>query len=509
MGIEELLVDGDVVPPPREQEVLGGGAGELEPGAAVDPGALTFHLAMAPPPVRAVQGDLGVGQGPAGGAGAGGDLPRSVHLPHDQHQVAHHQVDSEEAVGVLFEVAPGGRHHQVGAGAVHGRRGVGEVGAVVGGRRQLDAPLRVRRMLDDLGDLALRRQQVVVLGLFHPGVQVVAPGAEVQGVEVAVGDPDRALAGPVQGHGGQREVGGFDGGGDVGTAPAADAVGVALGSGQGGPPRLDQAVGLVRALQQLRQYGLPLRPPGQAVVEPRQGGLEGSDDGAAILLRLEGGVQPAQALQARLQGGLGLSVREVPGLQIGEDRADLRDRVDLRVGQVQRVGRVRITGEQLPQVEPVGLLGLSGPPQGGVGELLDPEVGHRVPQGPADPGRVVVLLDVPGEPADGGVAPFDAPGERRVKGAVGLGHDLVQRPLLQVDLVVRHHLLPLPDLPAVGVDVGHQGVGVGELEDRALERFLGPVLPREEAHCPRIAVQGGAELHLLDQGAGPLVGVTG
>ena len=118
-------------------------------------------------------------------------------------------------------------------------------------------------------------------------------------------------------------------------------------------------------------------------------------------------------------------------------------------------------------------------------------------------------MNVPRQRTDGLIAPLGALGPDPPEGPVGLLDDLLEGPPLQIDLVIGHDPLAAADLPGVGLGVGHQAVGVLEVEHRAGGGVVRPRLLAQEPHRGLVAVEGGAQLDLLHQGACPLVRVTG
>ncbi len=477
--------------------------------AAVGGGGPRLDHAMVTLPVQDVEGDLGGGDRRAGRSGAHRHLVALERLPGDQHQVAHDYIHGREQVAGGDEVLPAGGDYHPQAGLGERRNQVGGVAAQVRGGRQLGHPLAVGpAAADDLRHLAVGRQQVVVLAGIEGLLQVQAVGAEVELAEVGVPHLDRPAAAAVDRHGSEVVGRGLELGHDRRAALATDRVGVGLGPGAGGRAGVHQRVGTVLLPQPARQRRLPPRPPLEAAAERGRVLGEVLLEPFPVFFAGEGGRQVPQARQAGLERGLRLAPAAVPGLEVGEDGGDLRQRMGLRRSEVV-LRRERRRAEELFEVEPVHAVVVLRPPLGGVGEELDPEVADRVAQRAADARRVIVLLDVLGEPADRLLSPRGAVLPHREVSLLGRAEDLLPGPGLEVDGLRALHPLALADLPAVGLEVEDQRLAVEQVQDRAVERLFGPGLLFVGAHRGLEAAERGLELHLADEGPGPALLVPG
>ena len=364
-------------------------------------------------------------------------------------------------------------------------------------------------IVDPLRNLAVVGQQVVVVGASGGVEEVEGVGPEIEAGQIPMLNPDRSPVGRIRGHGLDDEGRGLDGGDDVPAARPTDAVGMAIGSGEGDLARSNQGVGRVLGPDELRQRRLAHGPPRVGGIKGGQNGRQIVADRQSIVPAGEGGVQPLEALPARFQRSFRLAAAAVPRLEIAEHGGHPGDRVDPGIGQIQARQRSEAAVDERRQIEGVEVAALTRTPQGAVGQQLGPHVGHRVPQGAANSRRVGVLLNVPRQRTDGLIAPLGALGPDPPEGPVGLLDDLLEGPPLQIDLVIGHDPLAAADLPGVGLGVGHQAVGVLELEHGAGGGVVRPRLLSQEPHRRLVPVEGGAQLDLLHQGPGPIVRVAG
>ncbi len=205
----------------------------------------------------------------------------------------------------------------------------------------------------------------------------------------------RALA--VGLHGRDRVVRRFDGDHRVVAAPSADGLRVAVATGDGGVAGANQGVGGVFGSDQFGEERLAHGPPFQARVERGLDLFEVLADGESVVPVRESLIESPQALEPRLESRLGPAGAAVPRLEIIEHGADLHQRVDLGVGQIDLARDLGVPGQQCREIEPEDIVALIRPPQSRIGQKLGPEIAHRIAEGPPDPRRIVVLLDVAGE----------------------------------------------------------------------------------------------------------------
>jgi hypothetical protein len=166
------------------------------------------------------------------------------------------------------------------------------------------------------------------------------------------------------------------------------------------------------------------------------------------------------------------------------------------------LGRRRI-GQKPGQVEPVDFVGLGRGPQTGVLKDAGHEVDDGVPERVADAGRIAAGSPEIGEIADRVAGqPFPVLPHPQ-QGPPGFGLDLVPGPGLEVDLFRGLDAFAPVDLPGIGLVVSVEGLGVEKVEHVPVERGVRPGLFLQEADRGLVAVEGGAELDLLDEGPGP------
>ncbi len=336
----------------------------------------------------------------------------------------------------------------------------------------------------------MARQELIVLGRCDGVDEIVGIGAEVEGVEVGRVDLDRSPTLAVGLHDLDRVVRRLDARNRVIAALSADGLRVTVATGDGGGAGPDERVRGVLGTDEFGEERLPHGPPLETRVEGCLGRFEVFPDGQPIVPVAERGIETPQTLEPGFERGLGPTRRFVPRLEIVEDGADLDQRVELGIGQIEFGGFGGVADQEGREVDSENVVALVRPPKRGVGEQLGPEIAHGVAKSAADPRRVVVLLDVPSQHADALVAPGPASRPKLTKGAVGLLDDLIDIPLLEVELTGGFHPLALADLPRVGVDIRGEGVGVGEIEHRSRNLVLGPRrLPAESA--PRFHSRAG------------------
>jgi hypothetical protein len=136
--------------------------GEVDP--PIRPAQVGLHPLVALAVVEAVERYLRPLQTLAGCARAHRHLESRVEVAGQQNEVGDDEVDRRLPVDRLTEVTSRRSHHDIEARLLHRRCHIGPMKPVIGGCRQLDAPLGIRQpAVDDLGYLPVTRKGVVVL----------------------------------------------------------------------------------------------------------------------------------------------------------------------------------------------------------------------------------------------------------------------------------------------------------------------------------------------------------
>ena len=507
----DLRGQAHVLAMPREQGQLmalpfprrydGAGPREIETDSAIRVRRSGGQRAMSLLPIELPQLDAGARDRRARPAGGGRDLDRVTGRALHEDEVADEQVHGLELVraGAALEVRARGAHHDVQTRTAQRRRHERAVPPIVGGRRQLGRPLRGRpRALDQLRHLLPGGQEVVVPRHAHPIGEIDGVGAEEEPREVGVLHLDRALARTIEVHGRELIGGRLDGGDDRTALSPADRLRVRRRAGQGEGAGAHERIPRVLLLHEIRERRLAHRPPFE-VAHRGKPALQVVANLLAVLARGEGGVQPAEPLEACLEGRLPPSGRGLPGLQVRKDGRELRERV--RGGIVEaRLYRPQQRGH----VEPVQLVLLRAPERG-VRQQLDDQVGDRVPHRPPDARGVVAALQVVADAVDR--IRTDAVTLRpdaRVR-THRLRADLVRRPLLEIQRILRLDALALPDLVGVRLEVVDEGLAMEEVEHGMAGGAGRPRRLAQETDDRLVPVKGAAELRFPDQRARPLV----
>ena len=142
-----------------------------------------------------------------------------------------------------------------------------------------------------------------------------------------MGHFDRAPARAVRRHRREPVVGLFDPTHDRPAAFATRRAGICPRALESESPRLHEVARLVVGLHELRELGLPHRPPGN-VRDVDEALREIAPDERAVGRVRQRRVEAPHALEPRLESGLALAAPRVPGLEVVEDGADLHERVD-------------------------------------------------------------------------------------------------------------------------------------------------------------------------------------
>ncbi len=399
----------------------------------------------------------------------------------DEHEVADDEVGRDEGEARPAEDLRPGRGDGVEARLFHRRRDIGRVRAVVRSPGQCDRPRVGRRALARqlLCFGGAREDRVHVARGPHALGEIETVRAKLQAADVPVQDQERALAGAVGLHDPDLVVRRLDALDDREAAPAPDGCGENARAFLRDRARARQVAGEVRPLDELGELRLAHREPRDRG-ESRQALFEVLLDARPVLLLRERREETPEPLQACLERRLAVAAARVPRFEIVERGHETDERMPGVVIEPQGPRRPS-RGEQSREVEPEDFIGLRRRPSRGIRQERNEEIGHGVPERPANGARVVVGFQELGERLDV-LAP-----ERL---------DLGPRPGLQVDGAARLDALPLLDLPGIGVEVGDERLRIGELQGRAGQEPLRPWLVFEESHGRLVAVKSHAELRL-------------
>ncbi len=436
------------------------------------------------------------------------EAARAAPLPRgrarDEHEVADDEVGRDEGEARPAEDLRPGRGDGVEARLFHRRRDIGRVRAVVRSRGQRDRPRVGRRALARqlLCFGGAREDRVHVARGPHALGEIEMVRAKLQAADVLVQDQERALAGAVGLHDPDLVVRRLDALDDREAAPAPDGCGENARAFLRDRARARQVAGEVRPLDELGELRLAHREPRDRG-ESRQALFEVLLDARPVLLLRESREEPSEPLQARLERRLAVAAARVPRFEIVERGHETDERMPGVVIEPQ-VPRRPSRGEQSREVEPEDFIGLRRRPSRGIRQERNEEIGHGVPERPANGARVVVGFQELGERLDV-LAPerlpiLPDPGV----GLHGFAIHLGPRPGLQVDGAARLDALPLLDLPGIGVEVGDERLRAEKLQGRAGQEPLRPRLVLEESHGRLVAVKSHAELRFPDERAGPL-----